>query len=311
MQKHEVCGLLTPKGQMVPFSVVRTTVVHPGQERPELAKGDGVDVNDFRATEAGRIVYSPEGYPAFVPAPLPPRLVLTRELAVALSHADAALGRLRGLGDGLEGSAALAAPLLRQEALCSSRIEGVDVSLTEVLLDEIACAPKGSRADHLAEVRNTLATLAYGVECVARVPVDLDLVRSLHARLLRGEPSTARTPGEFRTIQNWIGPPGATATNATYVPPPVPETLELLAQLDSFMGERDRLPDLCSVRWLTPSSSRFTRSSGATADWAAPLWCSSSCRAVACPSPSSTSRRISEAHCREILRAAAARAYEG
>ncbi len=207
-------------------------------------KGDGVDVNDFRAAEAGRIVYSPEGYPAFVPAPLPPRLLLTRELAVALSHADAALGRLRGLGDGLEGSAALAAPLLRQEALCSSRIEGADVSLTEVLLDEIACAPKGSRADHLAEVRNTLATLAYGVECVARVPVDLDLVRSLHARLLRGEPSTARTPGEFRTIQNWIGPPGATATNATYVPPPVPEMLELLAQLDSFMGERDRLPDL-------------------------------------------------------------------
>ncbi len=38
VQKHEVCGLLTPKGQMVPFSVVRTTVVHPGQERPELAK---------------------------------------------------------------------------------------------------------------------------------------------------------------------------------------------------------------------------------------------------------------------------------
>jgi Fic family protein len=203
-----------------------------------------VDVNEFKAAEAGRIVYSPEGYPAFVPAPLPPRLAHTRELAVTLSHADAALGRLCGLGDALEGSAALAAPFLRQEALCSSRIEGADVSLTEVLLDEIACAPKGSRADHLAEVRNTLATLAYGVECVARVPVDLDLVRSLHARLLRGEPATARTPGEFRTLQNWIGPPGATATNATYVPPPVPEMLELLAQLDSFMAERDRLPDL-------------------------------------------------------------------
>ena len=203
-----------------------------------------MDVNEFKAAEAGRIVYSAEGHPAFVPAPLPPRLTITRELAVALSHADAALGRLSGLGDGLENSAALAAPFLRQEALCSSRIEGADVSLTEVLLDEIACAPKGSRADHLAEVRNTLATLAYGVECVARLPVDLDLVRSLHARLLRGEASTARMPGEFRTTPNWVGPPGATVTNATYVPPPAPEMLELLAQLDSFMGERDRLPDL-------------------------------------------------------------------
>ena len=118
-----------------------------------------MDPGEFRAPKAGRIVTSPEGYAAFVPAPLPPRLTFTGELAVALSRADAALGALSGLGGELPNPTALAAPFLRQEALCSSRIEGADVSFTEFLLDEISAAPAGARFDQLDEVRNVLATL--------------------------------------------------------------------------------------------------------------------------------------------------------
>ncbi len=203
-----------------------------------------MDPSEFKASAAGRIVTGPEGYFAFVPAPLPPRLTFTRELAVALSRADAALGALSGLGDELPSPTAMAAPFLRQEALCSSRIEGADVSLTEVLLDEIAAAPAGSHLDQLAGVRNVLATLAYGVESVAKAPLDLALVRSLHKRLLRGETATARAPGEFRTTQNWIGPPGATLATATCVPPPVPQMSAALDHLEQFLAERDRLPDI-------------------------------------------------------------------
>lgn len=93
-----------------------------------------MDSSEFKAPKAGRVVTCPEGYAAFVPAPLPPRLTFTRELAVALSRADAALGTLSGLAGELPSPAAMAAPFLRQEALCSTRIEGADVGLTEVLL---------------------------------------------------------------------------------------------------------------------------------------------------------------------------------
>jgi Fic family protein len=179
-----------------------------------------------------------------VPAPLPPRLTFTRELAVAVSRADAALGTLSGLAGELPSPAAMAAPFLSQEALCSTRIEGADVGLAEVLLHEISAAPADSSLLQLDEVRNVLATLTYGVESVAARPLDLGLIRSLHERLLRGEPATARTPGEFRTTQTWIGPPGSTPATATYVPPPVPEMLAGLDQLEGFMAERDRLPDL-------------------------------------------------------------------
>ena len=203
-----------------------------------------MDPSEFKASKAGQVVMCPEGYAAFVPAPLPPRLTFTRELAVAVSRADAALGTLSGLAGELPNPAAMAAPFLLQEALCSTRMEGADVSLTEVLLHEISAAPAGSRLDQLDEVRNVLATLVYGVECVATRPLDVDLTRSLHRRLLRGEPATARSPGALRVTQNWIGPPGATLATATYVPPPVPEMLAGLDQLERFMAERDRLPDL-------------------------------------------------------------------
>jgi Fic family protein len=199
---------------------------------------------EFKAAKAGRVVICPDGEAAFVPAPLPPKLPFTRELAVALSHADAALGALSGLGAELPSPEALTAPFLRQEALCNSRIEGADVTLTEFLLHEISAAPAGARLDELDVVRNALAALTYGVECVARSPLDLTLTRGLHERLLRGEPVAARTPGELRTTQNWIGPPGSTLADATYVPPPVRQMHARLDQLESFMAERDRLPDL-------------------------------------------------------------------
>ena len=103
-----------------------------------------MDPNEFRSKRAGRIVTSPEGHAAFVPAPLPLKLRFTGELALALSRADAALGALSGLGAELPCPAALTAPFLRQEALCNSRIEGADVTLTDVLLHEISAAPPGS-----------------------------------------------------------------------------------------------------------------------------------------------------------------------
>lgn len=46
---------------------------------------------DFQNPEAGRVIQTPQGYAAFVPAPPPPKLTYDAELTLALSHADAAL----------------------------------------------------------------------------------------------------------------------------------------------------------------------------------------------------------------------------
>jgi Fic family protein len=204
-----------------------------------------MDPSQFHAPDAGRVVVGPDGYGAFVPAPLPPRrFTYTPRLVTALSQADAALGELAGVGAQLPDPDLLDAPFKRQEALCSSRIEGAEVTLSAMLLDQVGAADPSVPRDHLREVRACVATLRFGVERLREVPLSLRLVRELHERLLRGDTDTSRTPGEFRTSQNWIGPPGSTIATATYVPPPVPEMHEALLLWEDFVQQRGELPDL-------------------------------------------------------------------
>jgi Fic family protein len=203
-----------------------------------------VDAASFRDSASGRLVTAEGGHPAFVPAPLPPVIAFGAELAERLSAADAALGELSGLAGARRDPQILVAPFLRQEAVLSSRIEGTPATLVDLLFDEVAASPDLELRENLREVRNYVAALQYGVERLAEVPLGSKLVLELHERLLRGARGAGWTPGEFRTGQNWVGPPGSTIATAVYVPPPVPEMHEALAAWDAFLGERRGLPPL-------------------------------------------------------------------
>ena len=104
-----------------------------------------MDPSEFHAPEAGEVVSCPEGYAAFSPAPLPPKLTYTPEFILALSRSDAAFGELSGVGGEMPDPQLLDAPCERQEALCSSRIEGVEMSLYDLLLDQVAAASPSCR----------------------------------------------------------------------------------------------------------------------------------------------------------------------
>jgi Fic family protein len=46
-----------------------------------------------------------------------------------------------------------------------------------------------------------------------------------------------KSPGEFRTSQNWIGGGGATLNDAAFIPPPPHEVMPALGQLETFLHE--------------------------------------------------------------------------
>ena len=54
--------------------------------------------HDFHSPQAGQAIFTPRGYWAFIPAPLPPEISYDPSLVRALSRADAALSELSGLG---------------------------------------------------------------------------------------------------------------------------------------------------------------------------------------------------------------------
>ncbi len=176
---------------------------------------------------------------------LPPTIEWTPGLVSALSAADQAVGRLAGEGRRLPNPHLLIRPFLRREAVLSSRIEGTQATLGELLAAEAGAGVARGPAD-LREVANYVVALEYGIERLVELPLSLRLVRELHARLMDGVRGGDAHPGEFRRVQNWVGPPGCSIDAASFVPPPPNELPQRLAEWESFLHDRT-LPALVQI----------------------------------------------------------------
>ena len=204
-----------------------------------------MNLEDFKKTISGQMVAIPEGGFAFVPNPLPPtNFTWDSDLVESLSTADRALGELAGIGRSLPNPHLLVRPFLRREAVLSSRIEGTQASLSDVLAYEAIQLPLFDASDDVREVHNYVRALEYGLERMSSLPVSLRLIRELHGILLEGVRGEQFRAGEFRQGQNFIGPPGSHLTTATYVPPPPKEMLKALQQLELYINEPSNLPPL-------------------------------------------------------------------
>lgn len=72
-------------------------------------------------------------------------------------------------------------------------------------------SPRASDAPDVCEVANYVRALEFGVREDRALPISLRLIREIHGELMAGVRGTHLTPEEFRTSQNWIGPPVSTA----------------------------------------------------------------------------------------------------
>src|SRR6266705_149800 len=190
----------------------------------------------------GRWIVCPGSYKAFVPDTLPPSIEWSPGLVQALSAADRAIWRLAGQGGKLPNPHLLIRPFIRREAVLSSRIEGTQSTLGELLAAEAGVAVERS-PDDLREVGNYVVALEYGIERLKTLPLSLRLVRELHEKLMTGVRGHHATPGEFRRTQNWIGRPGDTLAQVSYVPPPPDSLGEYLSAWEKFLHDR-MLPPL-------------------------------------------------------------------
>lgn len=151
-----------------------------------------------------------------------------------LSQADQAIGRLDGASQTLPNPDLFVAMYVRREAVESSAIEGTQSTLQDVLAFELNPSFR-SLPDDVEEVVNYVQAMNHGLQCLATLPLFLRLIREIHAELMQGVRGGDKAPGEFRRTQNWIGPAGATLETATFVPPPVPEMMDALGDLEKFL----------------------------------------------------------------------------
>jgi Fic family protein len=204
---------------------------------------------DFSSGKPGRLVSVGGVGKAFVPDPLPPTLDFGPRLVRALSEADRALGELAGLGRTLPNPYLLTRPFSRREAVLSSRIEGTRASLVDLYAFEAEppLFSEPERGSDVWEVQNYVRALEHGLERLRELPISQRLLREMHAVLMEGVRGAQRDPGEFRRVQNWIGPPGADAGEATFVPPPPGEIPGALSALERYVHEDTGLPPLVDI----------------------------------------------------------------
>jgi Fic family protein len=200
---------------------------------------------DIHRSPSGKIVKSSKGYNAFVPYNLPPKLEWDTTVVNSLSRADFLLGKLAREGNKLPNPHLLMRPFITREAVLSSKIEGTQTTLGEILAAN-AGSPVKQNSDDLQEVQNYITALDYGLKRLGELPLSLRLIKEIHAHLMQGVRGSHATPGEFRRSQNWIGSAGCTLNTAKFVPPPPDHLMDCLGALENFLHDRS-LPPLIHI----------------------------------------------------------------
>ena len=200
---------------------------------------------DFKESPSGKIIRTLTGYNAFIPNPLPPQLEWSTLLVNSLSRADRLLGMLAREGGKLPNPHLLIRPFIAREAVLSSRIEGTEATLSEVLADA-AGIDTHHNPDDLQEVQNYILALDYGMTRLNDFPLSLRVIREIHEKLMQGVRGSHATPGEFRKTQNWIGSPGCTLNSAKYIPPTPHELMDSLSSFEKFLHD-ETLPPLIHI----------------------------------------------------------------
>nr|WP_213155719.1 Fic family protein [Neochlamydia sp. AcF65] len=159
-----------------------------------------------------------------------------------MSRADFLLGKLAREGGKLPNPHLLMRPFITREAVLSSKIEGTQATIGEILAASVGISVQRN-PDDLREVQNYIVALDYGIKRLGDLPLSLRLIKEIHHHLMQGVRRSHATPGEFRRSQNWIGTPGCTLNTAKSIPPPPDHLMDCLGEFEKFLHER-QLPPL-------------------------------------------------------------------
>lgn len=176
---------------------------------------------------------------AYEPDALPLTQLDWRRLLPLVGQANAALARYDGLLQGIPNPAVMLSPLTTQEAVLSSKIEGTQATVDEVLEQEAGLLKEGEKFQDIQEISNYRAALYAAREHLKDYPIRLAFVRELHRILMSSVRGQDKTPGEFRKDQNWIGKYDCPIEQASFVPPNPVQLPDHLRAWEQYLGSDD------------------------------------------------------------------------
>lgn len=184
----------------------------------------------------------------FTPTKLPIKIDY-EQLIGHITKAHRAIASLDSLLNALPNPTLLGRTMQTKEAVLSSKIEGTQATFNEVLAYEARSdkTENGSKTEDIHEIINYRQALDLGIKNLETSPISENLVKKLHATLLKSGRGANKAPGEFRKIQVYIGRASANIEEATYIPPIASDIIPLFSNLEKYLNSNEERDELVQI----------------------------------------------------------------
>ncbi len=184
----------------------------------------------------------------------PPTLEIDDELHHLINQARTVLGRYDGCLNTMHNADVLLSPLFKQEAVLSSRIEGTQSTLTEVLAYEAHEGKQNiseEKKDDIREIINYRMAMQEAEKMINQgIPLSERVLRAAHEKLMQGVRGENKAPGIYRKIPVWIGSDQTNQESARFVPIQAQNINHAMTLFSNYMNHNNDHDDLIKVAIL-------------------------------------------------------------
>ncbi len=163
------------------------------------------------------------------------------EIIKLISKANNAMGAYRGFLINTINPMLLISPLVSQEAVLSSKLEGTHATIEDFINYDAGNEVSVSK-DEMQEVMNYRSALYFALgemstisddseEGRHKLPLSVRLIKEMHKILLDNVRGQNESPGEFKTEQNYIG----NSAEITFTPLPPELTQDYMANFEQYI----------------------------------------------------------------------------
>ncbi|NOX32630.1 MAG: Fic family protein [Deltaproteobacteria bacterium] len=207
----------------------------------------------------------------------PPSKIDWDRLIPLIGPANAALARYDGTLVAIPNASILLSPLTTQEAVLSSKIEGTQATMGEVLefeAEENSETIPQERKEDINEVLNYRKAMWHAIDLLNELPLCQRVIKEAHQVLLSGVRGHGKGPGEYRKTSNWIGPPGCTIEEAKFVPISADKLQDAMSKWEQYIHEEsaDHLVQLAIIHAEFESLHPFLDGNGRLGRMCVPLF---------------------------------------
>ncbi|HEM3688568.1 Fic family protein [Streptococcus parauberis] len=191
-------------------------------------------------------IYNIENLPVpFLPKTLPfnyNSIYSDPQIIKLVTKANIAIGTYEGFLSSIINPMLLISPLLSQEAVLSSKLEGTHATLEDLLNYEAGNKVDIER-DELHEIINYRNALIYALDNISTIndfstkalPLSNRIIKEMHKILLNNVRGSSKNPGNFKRGQNYIGSKGS----ISFTPVPANQTPDFMSNLEDYIHYDD------------------------------------------------------------------------